>query len=44
LIGEDGTPIDLGDDRIVPPELAPQDLPVRMLEVPAGPVRGSGER
>jgi hypothetical protein len=42
LIGEDGTPIGLREDRIVPPELAPPDLPVRMLEVPKQPARGSG--
>jgi len=35
IVDEAGDPVALLDDRIVPPEYAPPDLPVRMLEVPA---------
>jgi hypothetical protein len=34
-IGEDGEAIDLPEDRVVPPELAPPGLPIRMLDLPA---------
>jgi hypothetical protein len=30
----DGKPIEIPADRIVPPELAPPGLPIRMLELP----------
>jgi hypothetical protein len=44
LVDEDGNRIELHGDRIVPPELAPPDLPVRMLEVPPAPARAPGAR
>lgn len=34
-VDADGVPLPLPPDRIVPPELAPLGLPVRMLEMPA---------
>jgi hypothetical protein len=34
-VDETGAAIALPADRVVPPELAPPDLPIRMLEVPA---------
>jgi hypothetical protein len=33
-VGPDGQPIEIPADRVVPPELAPPDLPIRMLEPP----------
>jgi hypothetical protein len=44
LVDENGNPIALGRERIVPPELAPPDLPVRMLEVPSASDRVQGQR
>jgi hypothetical protein len=44
LIDENGDPIPLPQDRIVPPELAPPDLPLRMLEVPTASDRTDGKR
>ena len=38
-----GRPVALPDDGIVPPELAPPGLPLRLLEVPENPY-GAGER
>jgi len=40
IVDDHGDPVELVDDRIVPPEYAPQDLPVRMLEVPSEDARG----
>ena len=34
FIDEHGSPIDVAEDRIVPPELAPPGLPIQLLEVP----------
>jgi hypothetical protein len=34
-----GHPIELPDDMIVPPELAPPGLPIRMLEIPKRALR-----
>jgi hypothetical protein len=34
LLDDAGQPIPLPADRVVPPELAPPDLPIRMVEVP----------
>jgi hypothetical protein len=34
IVDDEGEPVSLADGRIVPPELAPPDLPIRMLEVP----------
>jgi len=44
LVDQNGKPIPLAKDRIVPPELAPPDLPVRMLEVPSTTNRAEGRR
>ena len=44
LVDQSGKPIPLAKDRIVPPELAPPDLPVRMLEVPSTTNRAEGRR
>lgn len=35
ILDDAGDPVALMDDRIVPPEYAPPDLPVQMLEVPS---------
>lgn len=35
IVDEAGDPVALTDDRIVPPEYAPPDLPVQMLDVPS---------
>jgi hypothetical protein len=37
VLGDDGQPIELPPDRIVPPSLAPPGMPIRMLEPPAPP-------
>jgi hypothetical protein len=37
LVDASGKPVPLPADRVVPPELAPPGLPIRMLEVPAEP-------
>jgi hypothetical protein len=34
FVDENGAPVKIPDDRVVPPELAPQGLTVQMLEVP----------
>lgn len=34
FLGDDGEPIALPEDGIVPPDMAPSGLPVRMLEIP----------
>lgn len=34
LLDDAGDPVPLTDDRIIPPEFAPPDLPVQMLEIP----------
>ena len=34
IVDEDGEPIEVPADRVVPPELAPEGLPIQMLEVP----------
>ena len=44
LVDGDGNPVALGRDRIVPPEGAPPDLPVRMLDVPSANNRGQAGR
>jgi hypothetical protein len=44
LIDEAGERVDLGGDRIVPPEFAPPDLPVEMLEIPLERERDSAVR
>lgn len=44
IVDDAGEPVDLTDDRVVPPEYAPSDLPVRMLEVPFEPGSGEEER
>ncbi len=36
LLDDAGDPVPLIDKRIVPPEFAPPDLPVRVLEIPSG--------
>jgi hypothetical protein len=41
IVDDAGDPVALMDDRIVPPEYAPPDLPVQMLEVPSE--HGPGE-
>jgi hypothetical protein len=35
FVDENGNPIEIPADRVVPPELAPPDLPIERLEVPA---------
>ena len=35
IVDESGDVVALADDRIVPPEYAPPDLPLRMLELPS---------
>jgi hypothetical protein len=35
FVDEAGNPVAVPEDRIVPPELAPPGLPIRMLEIPA---------
>ena len=32
-----GTPVELPSNRVVPPELAPQGMPIEILELPEGP-------
>jgi hypothetical protein len=44
LVDENGNALALGRDRIVPPELAPPDLPVRVLEVPPSVPDAAGAR
>ena len=44
LYDEDGNPIALPQDRIVPPELAPPDLPIRILDLPSAPGPAEGQR
>jgi hypothetical protein len=44
IVDDDGEPVALTDDRIVPPEYAPADLPVQMLEIPPGPQAGDNPR
>jgi len=41
-VDEDGNPIPLPEDRVVPPGMAPPDIPIQMLEVPeeGAPVTG----
>jgi hypothetical protein len=34
FVDEDGAPVALPESRVVPPELAPSGLPIRMLDVP----------
>lgn len=34
LIGEDGQPVVVPEDRVVPPELAPPGMPIERLEIP----------
>ena len=34
FVDEHGRPITLPADRVVPPELAPPGMPIRMLDVP----------
>jgi len=34
FVGEDGVPLVLPDDRVVPPELAPPGMPIELLEIP----------
>jgi hypothetical protein len=41
LLDAAGEPIALPGDRVVPPELAPPGLPIRMLELPGGGEPGS---
>lgn len=36
ILGSDGEPIEVPEDGIVPPDMAPPGLPVRMLEIPSG--------
>jgi len=36
-LDDEGNPIELPPDRVVPPELAPPGLPIQMLEVPDEP-------
>jgi hypothetical protein len=44
LVDADGNAIALGRDRIVPPELVPPDLPVRILEIPSASGGTPGRR
>lgn len=44
LFDDAGNPIPLPQDRIVPPEFAPPDLPVRILEIPSTSDRAKGRR
>lgn len=44
LVDDTGSPVPLTDDHIVPPEFAPPDLPVRMLEIPAEHDRKQDDR
>ena len=37
FVDEGGTPVALPESRVVPPELAPSGLPIRMLDVPPPP-------
>lgn len=37
LVDAQGEPVAIGDDRVVPPEMAPAGLPVRLLDVPDAP-------
>ena len=39
FVDESGVPVALPESRVVPPELAPSGLPIRMLDVPAPPAR-----
>jgi hypothetical protein len=39
FVDESGTPVALPEDRVVPAELAPSGLPIRMLDVPKAPAR-----
>jgi hypothetical protein len=39
FVDEEGRPVPLPEDRVVPADLAPPGLPVRMLDVPARPAR-----
>jgi hypothetical protein len=41
IVDDAGDPVALTDDRIVPPEYAPPDLPVQMLDIPSE--HGPGE-
>lgn len=42
LFDEEGQPLPLGLERIVPPEAAPPDLPIRILDIPAANNSASG--
>lgn len=44
LVDYAGNPVPLTDGYIVPPEFAPPDLPVRMLEIPSQHDRGRSDR
>ncbi len=39
FVDESGAPVALPESRVVPPELAPSGLPIRMLDVPPPPAR-----
>ena len=43
LVDENGRPVPLPADRIVPPEMAPPGMPIQMLEVPDDPDRPAAE-
>jgi hypothetical protein len=43
FVGDNGQPIALPKDGIVPPEMAPPGLPVRMLEIPKAPHAAGAE-
>jgi hypothetical protein len=44
IVDDAGNPVALIDDRIVPPEYVPPDLPVQMLDVPSEPDPGEEAR
>jgi hypothetical protein len=44
IFDDEGEPVDLMDDRIVPPEYAPLDLPLQLLEVSDERAAGEDER